>query len=117
MISASDLAKLRIDAEAALDGLCDVVHRSFVNNNSGGQTTSEDRDTDVACKVLPAGKPAESIIAAGIESRQLVMILLPVAQNISVTDRIEIGTAVYEVAGTDDRTVQALQQIICAKVE
>jgi hypothetical protein len=117
VISAGDLVKLRIDAETALDGLCDVIHRSFVDNDSGGQTTSEDRDTDIPCKVLPAGKPAERIIAAGVEGRQLSTILLPFSQAIITNDYIEIGAAQYEVAGIDARTTQVLQQVVCVKVK
>jgi hypothetical protein len=117
VISERDLANLRIDTEEALDGICDIVHRALVDNDSGGQTVSETRETDVPCKVLLSSKPSERIIAAGVDNRQIATILFPVSITISKNDRIEIGDSLYEALGPDDRSTRVLQRIICIKTK
>jgi len=118
MISQRDLASLRSSVQDAFTTTCTITHR-VVTNSGSEQAITSTTDSDVPCQVLALGSNTtdEQDIAAGVQGRQLVPILLPYNQSVSENDLIAVNGVSYEVVRLDHRSTKVTQRVLCVKSE
>lgn len=117
MLTADQLASMKVTQGAALNTTCTIKQRTFSADTVGGRTESEaNRATNVACRLGPYRAPTEGVVAEQLAGHEAFVLTLPAGQAIEVTDRVVIGSDSYEVVGVESAgTWETARRVILAR--
>jgi hypothetical protein len=116
-LSSVQLARLREREEARMVDTCNIVSRTRVSDNAGGNTYTETTTEDVPCWRQPgmAGE-AESLFGGQLLSGLQWLYVFPYGTAISADDEIIYGTERFEVMGVlGPRTLELARRVIAVE--
>jgi hypothetical protein len=104
LLDAETLADLQVVVAQFFDQTANIYHQQTGTDAGGGSLDgypSTPDVTNVPCLVRPAFRAVmgESVIAAQLQGVTMWLIRMPAGTAITTTDRIKVGTIVYEVRG------------------
>lgn len=117
MISASDLVHMRIELEKSLPDSCQIQRATKVSDGAGGSTETWATVATVACRIGPTGRqPEERAIADRLTNLTSWTLTVPALTDARVSDRLVVGSRVFEVAGVLARSHEIARRIVCIEV-
>ncbi len=113
-----DLAGLRALSDRYLPDVC-AISRNTPTQSGDGQTDSwANVATGVACRVSPLASSAQESLG-GAEAMSAVAqwtIWLPAGTDVTVKDRIVVGSRTFEVARVGARSYEVSREVLCREV-
>lgn len=101
LFTSSDLAELDDMTNSAMPDTAEVLRKVSTSDSAGGQTDVWTTIATVPCRIatLTRRLPGEQLIAERLTSVELWLIVLPPNTDVLPEDRLQVGTALYEVKG------------------
>ncbi len=122
MLTSDELVSMKAAQVAALPGTCTISSKSEASDGMGGRTESWSTVAgSVACRLsaLQAmGADVEAVVMERFQGRSLWQLTIPVTQAISHSNRVTVGSTVYEVVQVrDGGQWETARRVILARVD
>jgi hypothetical protein len=117
MISSLHVA-LRTLANRWLIDSCTIRRGTSTRTSAGTSVTWSDLATSVPCSLSPEGIDANERdgVRGGITSETNWRVRLPAGQDVTLRDRIVIGSRTFEVSGVEARTFEVRRSVLCVEI-
>lgn len=113
----TEIDRMRLTAETALDKVCTIERVSIVSDGMGGTTqTWTTLVTNVPCAIAPRGGTGEEDEDAVVRGRASLILTLHHDQDIEADDRVVIEGKQFEVLAVHFRSYQVTKRVELAEV-
>ena len=109
---------LRPLAEQFLPDTC-TVRRATATSGSGGVANAwSDYLTGIPCRVSPLANQANEALGgnAGTTAVSSWVVTVPAETDVTVKDRIVVGSRTFEVSRSGDRSYEVARRLICREI-
>ena len=119
MLPTNDLSMLKTVSAATLTESAEVWRAADVDDQMGGITElPKTKIYSTSARIAAVGRdPAEKIIAEKIGGSVPYVIWLPITLTILIGDEIRVGSRIFIVYGTINRTNATLLRAVCTEAQ
>lgn len=122
MLSAAQLASMKVTQIAALPGTCTISGKTEATDSMGGRIeTWASVATGVACRLSPMaamGANVEATVMERFQGRSLWQLTIASTQAITNLQRVTVGSTVYEVVQVRDGAQwETARRVILARID
>lgn len=112
-----ELAGMREAVASTFTGTAEILTNTPVSNGLGGRTDSWATSATVACAVLPAISPGDTVDGARKADDERRVIQLPVSAAVTTKNRLRTGGRTYEILSVpDDLTYLITLDLQCKRL-
>ena len=116
MISAADVAAMRLEQEAWLDGTATIYTATRTSDSAGSSTVAWVATGTAACRLMPMSA-RESVWSAAVREAAEWVVTLPHSVTVTHAQRIVVDGRTLDVVGVENRhSIDTATRAACVEV-